>query len=83
LRFANPSPPSSWIRDLHPRVGKHAWQTRARPAGSHQRALCGSRRVAEPDQMEAAARTRNGYRNATTRSWRILTTNGSTATVLT
>ena len=27
LRFANPSPPSSWIRDLHPQVGKHAWQT--------------------------------------------------------
>ncbi len=28
LRFANPSPPSSWIRDLHPRVGNHAWQTK-------------------------------------------------------
>ena len=27
LRFANPSPPSSWIRDLHPQVDKHAWQT--------------------------------------------------------
>ena len=27
LRFANPSPPSSWIRDLHPQVEKHAWQT--------------------------------------------------------
>ncbi len=27
LRFANPSPPSSWIRDFHPQVGKHAWQT--------------------------------------------------------
>jgi hypothetical protein len=27
LRFANPSPPSSWIRDLHPQVVKHAWQT--------------------------------------------------------
>jgi len=27
LRFANPSPPSSWIRDSHPQVGKHAWQT--------------------------------------------------------
>jgi hypothetical protein len=28
LRFANPSPPSSWIRDLHPQVEKHAWQTK-------------------------------------------------------
>ena len=28
LRFANPSPPSSWIRDFHPQVGKHAWQTK-------------------------------------------------------
>ena len=28
LRFANPSPPSSWIRDLHPQVVKHAWQTK-------------------------------------------------------
>jgi hypothetical protein len=27
LRFANPSPPSSWMRDFHPQVGKHAWQT--------------------------------------------------------
>ena len=27
LRFANPSPPSRWIRDLHPQVVKHAWQT--------------------------------------------------------
>jgi len=27
LRFTNPSPPSSWIRDLHPQVDKHAWQT--------------------------------------------------------
>ena len=27
LRFANPSPPSSWMRDLHPQVDKHAWQT--------------------------------------------------------
>ena len=27
LRFANPSPPPSWIRDLHPQVEKHAWQT--------------------------------------------------------
>ena len=27
LRFANPSPPSSWIRDLHPPVVKHAWHT--------------------------------------------------------
>ena len=31
LRFANPSPPSSWIRDLHPQVAKHAWQTKKRP----------------------------------------------------
>ena len=31
LRFANPSPPSSWIRDLHPQVGKHAWQTSKKP----------------------------------------------------
>ena len=30
LRFANPSPPSSWIRDLHPQVEKHAWQTKKR-----------------------------------------------------
>jgi len=22
LRFANPSPPSSWIRDLHPQIGQ-------------------------------------------------------------
>jgi hypothetical protein len=28
LRFANPSPPSSWMRDFHPQVVKHAWQTR-------------------------------------------------------
>ena len=27
LRFANPSPPSSWIRDFHPQVDRHAWQT--------------------------------------------------------
>jgi hypothetical protein len=27
LRYANPSPPSSWIRDLHPPVVKHAWHT--------------------------------------------------------
>ena len=33
LRFANPSPPSRWIRDLHPQVDKHAWQTRKRPGG--------------------------------------------------
>ena len=33
LRFANPSPPSSWIRDFHPQAGKHAWQTeKPRPA---------------------------------------------------
>jgi len=32
LRFANPSPPSSWIRDFHPQVGKHAWQTKKAPA---------------------------------------------------
>jgi len=32
LRFANPSPPSSWIRDLHPSVVKHAWQTEKSPA---------------------------------------------------
>jgi len=31
LRFANPSPPSSWIRDLHPQVDKHAWQTEKGP----------------------------------------------------
>src|SRR5438477_8067689 len=24
LRFANPSPPSGWIRDLHPKTVKHA-----------------------------------------------------------
>ena len=28
LRFANPSPPSRWISDLHPQVEKHAWQTK-------------------------------------------------------
>jgi hypothetical protein len=28
LRFANPSPPSSWMRDSHPQVDKHAWQTK-------------------------------------------------------
>ena len=27
LCFASPSPPSSWTRDLHPQVGKHAWHT--------------------------------------------------------
>ena len=31
LRFANPSPPSSWIRDSHPQVDKHAWQTKETP----------------------------------------------------
>ena len=28
LRFANPSPPSSWTRDSHPQLVKHAWQTK-------------------------------------------------------
>ena len=28
LRFASPSPPSSWTGDSHPQVEKHAWQTR-------------------------------------------------------
>lgn len=27
LHFANPSPPSGWIRDLHPRAEKHARHT--------------------------------------------------------
>ena len=49
LRFANPSPPSSWIRGLHPQVGKHAWQTslappaqggRGQSRGRHIRAWC-------------------------------------------
>jgi hypothetical protein len=27
LRFANPSPPSGWIRDLHPQTFEHARHT--------------------------------------------------------
>jgi len=39
LRFTNPSPPSSWIRDFHPQVEKHAWQTtqQAQPAEDRHR----------------------------------------------
>ena len=46
------------------RKSRNTCTKRARPASSHRQALFGSRRVAEPDQMEAAARTRNGYRNS-------------------
>src|SRR5437762_7165831 len=31
LRFANPSPPSGWIRDLHPKTVKHARHTMKTP----------------------------------------------------
>src|SRR5664280_3660925 len=32
LRFANPSPPSGWIRDLHPQTVEHARHTKTRAA---------------------------------------------------
>src|SRR5262249_2826543 len=31
LRFANPSPPSGWMRDLHPPAVEHARHTAKRP----------------------------------------------------
>ncbi len=31
LRFASPSPPSSWTGDSHPQAEKHAWQTEKTP----------------------------------------------------
>jgi len=34
LRFANPSPPSGWIRDLHPQTFEHARHTMKRLAGN-------------------------------------------------
>ncbi len=40
--------------DANPRKSRNTCTKRARPASSHRQALCGSRRVAEPDQMEAA-----------------------------
>ena len=35
LRFPNPSPPSSWIRDFHPQIDKHAWRTTFSPRAAH------------------------------------------------
>lgn len=37
LHFANPSPPSGWIRDLHPQTEKHARHTTKPPGCTHNR----------------------------------------------
>jgi hypothetical protein len=38
LRFANPSPPSGWIRDLHPQTVEHARHTKTPTAWKRSRA---------------------------------------------
>ena len=54
LAFANPSPPSSWIRDLHPQVEKHAWQTKKK--GGLGRPPYGKRRVLEGAAITSSRR---------------------------
>ncbi len=55
--------------DAKRRKSLHTRTKRARPAGGGQRALVESRRVVQPDLVEAATRTRNGYHS----NWTIRT----------
>jgi hypothetical protein len=58
LRFANPSPPSGWVKDLHLQAVDHARHTKKAPPrrGSHWKRLYASHGGATPKQRITASR---------------------------
>src|SRR5579863_1999316 len=66
LRFANPSPPSGWIRDSHPPTVEHArhTKTRATPAWKTLRRFPLSHRPDDDYESRIVNWTNNGVRSA-------------------